>query len=138
MSSEFQIGQYDLIGESVRSPAPGPAGPSATTAHQASSDAGRAGATDRVPTARRMTRAHQRTDGAGLPDWMRNPPADRTTISDRLARLPGGAAVRRRWWAWQDRRRLHERFPVAFKIVAFFLSWIFATILVVFAYGFFS
>nr|MDT0657117.1 hypothetical protein [Micromonospora sp. DSM 115978] len=65
-----------------------------------------------------------------LPDWMRDPPPPRLTVGRRigmaLARLPGAATVRRRWWAWQERRRLYERFPVSFKIVAFFASWLLA------------
>lgn len=76
--------------------------------------------------------------GPVLPDWMRDPPPPRLTIGRRiaiaLARRPAWAALRRRWWAWQDRRRLYQRFPAAFKIIAFFVCWMLALALVLATY----
>jgi len=34
--------------------------------------------------------------------------------------------IQRRWWAWQERKRLDQRYPIGFKVVAFFASWIMA------------
>ncbi|WBB81863.1 hypothetical protein O7606_11160 [Micromonospora sp. WMMD882] len=77
-----------------------------------------------------------------LPEWMLNPPPPRPTLGDRttatLLRLPGAVAARHRWWVWRDRRRLHERFPRTFKIVAFFGSWAIALGLLLGAYGLFA
>ncbi|SCE72673.1 hypothetical protein GA0070618_0462 [Micromonospora echinospora] len=77
-----------------------------------------------------------------LPDWMRDPPPPRVTLGDRVAagllRLPGAPRARQSWWAWQDRRRLYERFPNSFKIVAFFASWAIALTLVLTAWGLFA
>lgn len=56
-------------------------------------------------------------------------------LSSTCARIPGANGMQRRWWAWQERRRLHERFPVGFKIVSFFLAWIVATVLLLTAYA---
>ncbi|MEU4568523.1 hypothetical protein [Micromonospora sp. NPDC023956] len=74
-----------------------------------------------------------------LPDWMRNPPPPRVTLGDRvtatLLRVPGAPGIRRAWWTWRDRQRLHERFPNSFKIVAFFVSWTLALVLLLGAYG---
>lgn len=76
---------------------------------------------------------------SALPEWMRDPPPPRMTIGRRvdaaLERRPGFVALRSRWWAWQERRRLHDRFPISFKIVAFFASWLLATALVLAAFG---
>lgn len=75
---------------------------------------------------------------SALPEWMRDPPPPRMTIGRRvgtaLERRPGWVALRGRWWAWRERRRLYERFPVSFKIVAFFVSWALATALVLAAF----
>lgn len=50
-----------------------------------------------------------------LPDWMRNPPPRAVTWRDRVGagvtRLPGGAALRRFRWRWEQRDPLHRRFP---------------------------
>ncbi|MFE0590346.1 hypothetical protein [Micromonospora echinospora] len=77
-----------------------------------------------------------------LPDWMRNPPPPRLTLGDRIAAgllsIPGAPQVRRAWWAWQGRRRLSERFPNSFKIVAFFASWALALAMVLIAWGLFA
>lgn len=114
MSDDFQLGRYELTG---RTP------PRREPRSQHSS----------------VTPARQRTARVDLPDWMRAPAPPRLTLGDRvtraLARLPGGRATQRRWWAWQDRSRLYERYPMSFKIAAFFLSWTLATVLVLAAYG---
>lgn len=74
-----------------------------------------------------------------LPEWMRNPSPVRPTRADRisaaLTRRPALARLQRGWWGWRERRRLHERFPVGFKIVAFFVAWAVATALVLAAYA---
>jgi hypothetical protein len=79
---------------------------------------------------------------ATLPDWMRDPPPPRMTLGRRVSmaldRRPAWRALRRRWWAWQERRRLYQRFPVGFKIVAFFASWLLALALVLGVYAVFS
>lgn len=63
---------------------------------------------------------------SALPDWMRNPEPEDLDI----APIESAGWFRRRWWAWQERRRLDQRFPVTFKVVAFFASWILALALV--------
>ncbi|MFF0719592.1 hypothetical protein [Micromonospora sp. NPDC003816] len=77
-----------------------------------------------------------------LPDWMRDPPPPRRTlgarVGDRLAALPGARWLRGRWWAWQRRQRLYQRFPVTTKIVMMVVAWTLALILVLAAYGIFS
>lgn len=77
-----------------------------------------------------------------LPDWMLNPPPPRITLGQRvgaaLLRLPGAPRLRRSWWAWQERQRLHERYPNSFKIIAFFASWGLAIVLFLAAYALFS
>ncbi|MDG4792473.1 hypothetical protein [Micromonospora sp. WMMD1082] len=74
-----------------------------------------------------------------LPDWMRDPPPARRTLGTRLtesvAALPGAGAVRRRWWAWQGRERLHQRYPNTVKIVAMAVSFVVSLALVLFAYA---
>lgn len=74
-----------------------------------------------------------------LPDWMRNPPPPRATLGGRVAarllRVPGAPRARRAWWAWRTRQRLHQRFPNAFKVVAFFVSWALALALLLGAYA---
>lgn len=92
--------------------------------------------------------SHQSKSGApvgqhrtNLPEWMRNPPPVRPTRSDRisnaLARRPALARLQRGWWAWRERRRLYQRFPIGFKVVAFFVAWILATALVLAMYALF-
>jgi hypothetical protein len=39
-----------------------------------------------------------------------------------------------RWWAWQGRKRLYQRYPIGFKMVAFFASWIAALALLMAVY----
>jgi len=67
---------------------------------------------------------------SALPDWMRNPQPPRETITGRalapLGRLQVARRIQRRWWAWQERKRLDQRYPIGFKVVAFFASWIMA------------
>lgn len=66
------------------------------------------------------------------------PPARRTLgarIADGVAALPGAGWLRRRWWAWQRRQRLSERFPNTVKIAAMVVSWAVIMILVLFAYA---
>ncbi|XTZ15213.1 hypothetical protein ACQSSU_27850 [Micromonospora echinospora] len=74
-----------------------------------------------------------------LPEWMRNPPPPRLTLGDRVAaglmRVPGAPGARQAWWAWRGRRRLHERFPNSFKILAFFASWAIALVMLLTAYA---
>lgn len=76
-----------------------------------------------------------------LPEWMRDPPPPRLTLGRRvsaaLARRPAWVRLQHRWWNWQERQRLHERYPVGFKIVAFFVAWIVATALVLAMYAIF-
>ncbi|MFI6819466.1 hypothetical protein ACIBJE_00760 [Micromonospora sp. NPDC050187] len=77
-----------------------------------------------------------------LPDWMRDPPPPRVTLGDRVAagllRVPGAPGVRRAWWAWRGRQRLQDRFPNSYKIVAFFVSWALALVLLLTAYALFA
>ncbi len=79
---------------------------------------------------------------ATLPDWMLDPPSPRRTVGDRVAgvawSLPGAMALRRRWWAWQGRQRLHQRFPNAVKTVSFFLCFLLALGLVLAANALFG
>jgi hypothetical protein len=88
------------------------------------------------------TSSEQQRQQSALPEWMRNPPPARLTLGRRfsgvLNRRPAWTALQRRWWAWQDRQRLYQRFPIAFKIVAFFVAWVIATVLVLAMYGIFS
>jgi hypothetical protein len=91
-------------------------------------------------TDRRLLRAPQQP--STLPEWMLNPPPPRRTVGDRLAgavnALPGAARLRRRWWAWQGRQRLHQRYPNAVKVSAFFLSFAAALALVLAANALFG
>jgi hypothetical protein len=79
---------------------------------------------------------------SSLPEWMRNPPPPRATLGDRIVawmlRIPGAPGVRRAWWRWQDRQRLHQRFPKTYKVVAFVVSWGLALALVLGAYALFA
>ncbi|MGC5050700.1 hypothetical protein ACLQ2S_04500 [Micromonospora sp. DT48] len=63
-----------------------------------------------------------------LPSWMLDPPPARRTlgvrITENLVALPGAAALRRRWWAWQRRQRLRERYPNTVKVVAMLVSFV--------------
>ena len=43
--------------------------------------------------------------------------------------------LRRRWWAWQDRDRLYQRYPTAFKLVAMVVSWVVVMALVLLVYA---
>ena len=74
-----------------------------------------------------------------LPEWMLNPPPPRRTLGDRVATvfaaLPGASRLRRRWWAWQERDRLYQRYPNAFKLVAMVVSWAVVMVLVLLVYG---
>ncbi|MBQ1049336.1 hypothetical protein KBX50_12805 [Micromonospora sp. C51] len=77
-----------------------------------------------------------------LPDWMLNPPPARRTLGTRLAEgvaaLPGAGALRRRWWAWQRRQPLRQRYPNTMKIFALLVSFVasLALVLVIYAlYG---
>lgn len=58
---------------------------------------------------------------------MLDPPPPRRTAGDRIAAallaLPGAAALRRRWQAWQGRRRLYQRFPTTMKVAGFVVSF---------------
>ncbi|MER7456087.1 hypothetical protein [Micromonospora sp. NPDC126480] len=69
-----------------------------------------------------------------LPDWMLDPPPPRRTVGDRVAAafwsLPGATALRHRWWAWQRRQRLYQRFPNAAKVTALVLCFVVALALV--------
>ncbi|MEW2380767.1 hypothetical protein AB0873_01530 [Micromonospora sp. NPDC047707] len=89
---------------------------------------------------RRLLRTPQQP--SSLPEWMLNPPPPRRTVGDRLAgaalALPGAAVLRRQWWAWQGRRRLHERYPNAVKVAAFFLCFAAALALVLAANALFG
>ncbi|MDM4723107.1 hypothetical protein QTQ03_27185 [Micromonospora sp. WMMA1363] len=77
-----------------------------------------------------------------LPDWMLDPPPPRRTVGDRTATavltLPGVAALRRGWWSWQGRRRLHQRYPNTVKVVASVLSFLVALALVLAANALFG
>ncbi|PZG07975.1 hypothetical protein C1I95_30420, partial [Micromonospora craterilacus] len=74
-----------------------------------------------------------------LPDWMRDPPPARRTLGTRLAdgmaALPGAGWLRRRWWAWQRRQRLYQRFPNTVKIGAMLVSFVVILVMVMLAYG---
>lgn len=63
-----------------------------------------------------------------LPDWIRDPEPVRATWRRRAMlaalRLPGGRAVRRAWWRWQQRQRLHRRFPILTALVAVPLAFV--------------
>ena len=82
------------------------------------------------------------TPKAKLPEWMLNPPPPRLTMTQRLTapvtRLPGWQALQRRWWRWQDRTRLHQSHPTAFKIAAFFGSWVMIMAMLGFVYFLFA
>jgi hypothetical protein len=69
---------------------------------------------------------------SALPDWMRNPEPAGPDFDPRM-----GAAgwFQRRWWAWQERKRLDQRYPIAFKVVAFFASWAIALALLLGMYA---
>ncbi|MBL6274799.1 hypothetical protein JMF97_01320 [Micromonospora fiedleri] len=74
-----------------------------------------------------------------LPAWMLDPPPPRRTLGVRVgqafAALPGADRLRRRWWAWQDRDRLYQRYPTAFKLVAMVVSWVVVMALVLLVYA---
>ncbi|GIJ20196.1 hypothetical protein [Micromonospora lutea] len=100
-------------------------------------------ATDRVPdrTPRPDDPVRLRTPGqpSALPDWMLNPPPARRTLGVRIgegvAALPGVGALRRRWWAWQGRQRLRERYPNTIKVIAMLFSFAASLALVVLIYA---
>ncbi len=77
-----------------------------------------------------------------LPDWMLDPPPPRRTlgvrVADAMAALPGAGWLRRRWWAWQRRQRLYQRFPNTVKILAMLVSFVVILVMVMFAYGLYS
>jgi len=86
----------------------------------------------------RSDAAGPRTDDVGqprrgrqpvtLPDWIRDPEPVRVTWRRRAMlaalRLPGGRAVRRAWWRWQRRQRLHRRFPILTALIAVPLAFV--------------
>ncbi|WBB89179.1 hypothetical protein [Verrucosispora sp. WMMC514] len=76
---------------------------------------------------------------SALPDWMLNPPPARRTLGTRLAEgvaaLPGAGAVRRRWWAWQRRQPLRQRYPNTMKIIALLVSFVASLALVLVLYA---
>ncbi|ROO52225.1 hypothetical protein EDC02_7139 [Micromonospora sp. Llam0] len=63
-----------------------------------------------------------------LPDWIRDPEPVRATWRQRATlaalRLPGGPRVRRAWWRWQQRQRLHRRFPILTALIAVPLAFV--------------
>ncbi|MGC5029607.1 hypothetical protein [Micromonospora sp. DT229] len=77
-----------------------------------------------------------------LPAWMLDPPPPRRTLGVRVAQafaaLPGAGRLRRRWWAWQDRDRLYQRYPTTFKLVAMVVSWIVVMALVSLLYALYA
>ncbi|MEU6022063.1 hypothetical protein ACGFIK_01240 [Micromonospora sp. NPDC048871] len=77
-----------------------------------------------------------------LPAWMLDPPPPRRTLGVRVAQafaaLPGVGRLRRRWWAWQDRDRLYQRYPTTFKMVAMVVSWIVVMALVSLLYALYA
>ncbi|MEV6690716.1 hypothetical protein AB0M35_04480 [Micromonospora sp. NPDC051196] len=99
--------------------------------------------TDGTPTDRPVTDAPVRLrtprQSTTLPDWMLDPPPPRRTLGARVAgafaALPGASRLRRRWWAWQDRDRLYQRYPNTFKVVAMVVSWAVGTALVLLVYA---
>lgn len=121
-------------------------GPSATVSAALAGHGENEMTTDRGPDRTRRpdegVRLRTPDQPSALPDWMLNPPPARRTLGVRfaegLAALPGAAAVRRRWWAWQGRRRLRERYPNTVKIVAMLAAFVasLALVLVIYAlYG---
>ncbi|MBX7268416.1 hypothetical protein KIF24_21955 [Micromonospora sp. Llam7] len=84
---------------------------------------------------------HPRTPDrpTALPSWMLDPPPPRRTLGVRLAEavaaLPGAGWVRRRWWAWQRRQRLSQRYPNTVKILAVIVSFVVILILVLSAHA---
>ncbi|MFV2100322.1 hypothetical protein [Micromonospora sp. LOL_024] len=86
-------------------------------------------------------RVRPRTPGqpSALPDWMRDPPPPGRTLgvrlADAVAALPGAGRIRRRWWIWQQRERLAERYPNAVKIMAVVLSFVVILLLVLSAHA---
>ncbi|RKN49263.1 hypothetical protein [Micromonospora endolithica] len=89
------------------------------------------------PADRRWLRAPQQP--SVLPDWMRDPPPPRRTLGDRIAgavgSLPGARRLRERRWAREQRQKLYQRYPNTVKVVAFFLCWAVALLLVLTVYG---
>lgn len=87
----------------------------------------------------RLPRLHQPNQPPDLPAWMLDPPPARRTAGGRVAAallaLPGAAAVRRRWWTWQDRSRLHQRFPNAVKVTGAVVTFTVALGLVLAVYA---
>ncbi|MEV4710058.1 hypothetical protein [Micromonospora sp. NPDC049374] len=79
---------------------------------------------------------------SALPDWMLDPPPPRRTLGVRIAEgvaaLPGAGTVRRRWWAWQGRRRLRDRYPNTVKVIAMLVSFVVSLALVLFIYALYS
>ncbi|MEV2240521.1 hypothetical protein [Micromonospora sp. NPDC049891] len=77
-----------------------------------------------------------------LPDWMLDPPPPRRTLGVRIAEgvaaLPGAGAVRRRWWSWQGRQRLRDRYPNTVKVIAMLVSFVASLALVLLIYGLYS
>jgi hypothetical protein len=69
---------------------------------------------------------------SALPEWMRNPQPAGLDLGPRT-----GAAgwLQRRWWVWQERKRLDQRYPISFKVIAFFASWFLALALLLGAYA---
>ena len=82
------------------------------------------------------------TSRSSLPEWMLNPPPPRLTLTQRLTapvtRTPRWQALQHRWWRWQDRTRLYDRYPTAFKITAIFASWVLAMAMISVAYMLFA
>jgi hypothetical protein len=82
------------------------------------------------------------TSRSNLPEWMLNPPPPRLTLMQRLTapltRQPAWRALQQRWWRWQDRTRLHESHPTAFKIVAVFASWVLIMVMLAVVYLLFA
>ncbi|TCB96218.1 hypothetical protein E0H26_16515 [Micromonospora zingiberis] len=94
------------------------------------------------PTSEEPPRLRTPRQPTTLPDWMLDPPPPRRTLGVRVAEavaaLPGAARVRRRWWAWQDRDRLYQRYPNSFKFVAIVVSWVVVMVLVMLIYALYS
>ncbi len=103
--------------------------------------------TDRAPGQARQREGPNRPRTPGgqstLPGWMLDPPPPRRTLGLRIREraagaLPGAGWLRRRWWAWQRRERLHQRYPNTVKVAAMILAWVVALLLVMFVYALFD
>ncbi|GIJ77086.1 hypothetical protein SAMN05443287_101264 [Micromonospora phaseoli] len=85
------------------------------------------GDTDRARQPEEHVRLRTPEQPSVLPDWMLDPPPPRRTLGVRLAEavaaLPGAGRIRRRWWIWQRRERLSQRYPNAVKIMAVLVSF---------------